>query len=135
MLLILVCLAGSALTAAATAATLGPQFLGGPGVRSKPSKIGVGAKGGWERLRWSKWGRSEATARGIYDIAGFAGEPGTGYRGRVFVKVSGRKRCPGGALIYTRVRYRVRKPIGGRRLFKERFSTCHSPTIRGGSRG
>jgi len=125
-LLILVCLAASGVTGAATAATLGPQFLGGPGVRSKPSKIGVGAKGGWERLRWSNWGKAEATARGIYDIAGFAGEPGTGYRGRVFVRALRRKRCASGTVIYTRVRYRLRKPIGGRRLFRERFSTCPS---------
>lgn len=130
-LLILVYFAACGVTATATAATLGPRYLGGPGARSKPPSIGVGAKGGWERLRWSRWGKAEATARGIYDIAGFAGEPGTGYRGRVFVKVSRRKRCPSGALVYTRVRYRLRKPIGGRRLFRERFSTCPTPTIRG----
>ncbi len=87
----------------------------------------MGAKGGWERLRWSNWGKAEATARGIYDIAGFAGEPGTGYRSRIFVRVLGRKRCPGGAVIYTRVRYRLRAPLAGRRFFRERFSTCPSP--------
>ncbi len=123
---LLLCLTLVGATAAAQAATLGPRYLGGESVRSKPSSIGVGAKGGWERLRWSNWGKAEATARGIYDIAGFAGEPGTGYRSRIFVRVLGRKRCPGGAVIYTRVRH-LRAPLAGRRFFRERFSTCPSP--------
>ncbi len=132
-LLILVSLAVAGATAAAQAATIGPLFLGGPAVRSKPPTIGVGAKGAWERLRWSDWGKKEATAGGIYDIAGFAG--GTGYRSRILVRVLRRKRCATGAVIYTRVRYRVRTPIGGRRFFRERFSTCPAPPIRGDSQG
>lgn len=134
-LLILVSVALAGATAAAQAATIGPLFLGGPAVRSKPPTIGVGPKGAWERLRWRDWKKKEATARGIYDIAGFAGEPGTRYRSRIFVRVLRRKRCANGAVVYTRVRYRVRTPIGGPRFFRERFSTCPTPTIRGGSRG
>ena len=123
---VLVCLTLAATAVAAGAATKGPRFLGGPADRGKPATIGVGAKGGWQRLRWRDWGRRSATARGVYDIAGFAGEPGTGYRSRIFIRVSGRKKCAGGDRIYTRVRYRVRKPLAGRRLFRERFSTCPS---------
>ena len=109
---------------AADAATLGPRFVGGSGERVKPPQIGVGAKGVWQGLRWTDWGRRRATARGVYDVAGFSGERGTGYRSRIFMTVSGRKACPNGSRIYTRVRWRVRKPFVGRRVFSERFSTC-----------
>lgn len=109
---------------AVEARTLGATYLGGLGVKPKPKKIGVGAKGLWEGLAWKKWGDRVATARGIYDIAGFAGQPGTGYRSRVFVKALGKVECLDGDSVYTRVRYRVRKPIGGRRVFESVYSTC-----------
>ncbi len=123
-----ICVLGAAIATpgVAAAATLGPSYLGGPGVKGKPAKISVGAKGVWERLRWRGWTRPRATARGVYDIAGFAGEPGTGYRSRIFLKVSGRKRCADGVYVYLRVRWRVRKPLSGRRVFSERFSGCPS---------
>ena len=72
-------------------------------------------------------GKGGGHCRGIYDLVGFAFDPGTGYRSRIFVRVLGRKRCPGGAVIYTRVRYRLRAPLAGRRFFRERFSTCPGP--------
>lgn len=124
LIALLVCFALAATAGSAHAATLGPTFLGGPGVKSKPGKIGVGAKGVWEQLRWSGWGRREAVGRGVYDIAGFAFEPGTGYRSRIYLVVYRRRTCADGSRVYTRVRWRVRKPIGGRRLFRKRFSSC-----------
>ena len=120
----LACLALAAAAVAAEAATLGPALLGGPATKSKPRTIGVGAKGVWEGLRWRGWGRREAVLRGVYDIAGFAGEPGTGYRSRLYARVYRRRSCANGNRIYTRVRWRVRKPLGGRRVFTERFSSC-----------
>lgn len=118
------CLALAATPAVAEAATLGPSFLGGPASKPKPRQIGVGAKGGWEGLRWRDWGRREAVARGVYDIAGFAFEPGTGYRSRIYLRVYRLRSCGNGTTVYTRVRWRVRRPLGGRRLFTERFSSC-----------
>ena len=120
----LACLALLATRARAAAATLGPTFLGGPAAKSKPRKIGVGAKGVWEGLRWRDWGKRQAVARGVYDIAGFAGQPGTGYRSRIYLRVYRRRTCANGDRIYTRVRWRVRRALGGRRVFTERFSTC-----------
>jgi hypothetical protein len=124
LLIAAACLGLLSAPALAAAATLGPVFVGGPGTKSKPRKIAVGAKGVWEGLRWRDWGGREAVARGVYDIAGFAGEPGTGYRSRIYIRVYRRRTCPDGDRVYTRVRWRVHKPIGGRRVFRERFSTC-----------
>ena len=121
---LLVCVVLLCTGASAQAATLGPVFLGGPGVKSKPRKVGVGAKGVFTQLRWRDWGKREAVARGVYDIAGFAGEPGTGYRSRLYLVAYRRRSCSDGSRVYTRVRWRVRRPIGGRRVFRERFSTC-----------
>lgn len=117
-------LAMTACAAIAQAATLGPQFLGGPGKKAKPKLIGVGAKGQFEKLRWRNWGKANAYGKGAYDIAGFAGEPGTGYRSSVRMRAFGLKNCGGGRKVYTKVRYRVGKSIGGRKLFSEKFATC-----------
>jgi len=104
--------------------TYAPAFLGGRATKVKPKRVGVGAKGVWESLRWRRWGRSRAYARGVYDIAGFAGEPGTGYRGAIAIRAYGRKACGGGRFAYTKVLYRLRKPIGGKRVFREAFGSC-----------
>lgn len=121
---VLVVMATVAAPASAAAATLGPTFLGGPAAKSKPRRIGVGAKGVWEGLRWRGWGAREAVAGGVYDIAGFAGQPGTGFRSRLYLRVYRRRTCANGDRVYTRVRWRIRKPLAGRRVFTDRFSTC-----------
>jgi len=123
--LCLVFAGASAVAAQAEAArTLGPKFLGGPGVRQEPKQVGVGAKGVWRRLKWRRWGQKRAYARGVYDIAGFAGEPGTGYRGAIGIRAYSRKRCANGDVVYGRVLYRLRKPVVGKRVFRESFSIC-----------
>ena len=114
----------AAAPAAASAQTYRPPVLGGEASKVKPKQVGVGAKGAWEGLKWTRWGKSRAYAKGIYDIAGFAGEPGTGYRGSIRIRAYGRKSCGGGRFAYTKVLYRLRKPIGGKKVFKETFGTC-----------
>lgn len=110
--------------AAAQAKALGPTFLGGKGAKVKPKTIGVGAKGAFEKLRWRNWGKGNAYGKGIYDIAGFATDPGSGYRSSIRLRAYRLKDCGGGRSVYTRVRYRIGKPIGGKRLFSEPFATC-----------
>jgi hypothetical protein len=78
----------------------------------RPGKLGVGAKGVLGGIRWSSWGGSTARGRGTYEIAGFAGEPGTGFRGRVTLTFSDRGTCKG-RLAYRRLTIRSPRPIGG----------------------
>ena len=66
-----------------------------------PRRLGVGAKGGLERLRWRDWGRFQTWARGWYTIAGFIGEPNSGYSGPVRVRFYARKTCRGGKRVYS----------------------------------
>ena len=68
--------------AATTPPRVAPYDFGTPS-KVRPKTLGVGAKGELQRLTWSSWGGRYARGRGIYDIAGFAGEPGTGYHHRV----------------------------------------------------
>ena len=110
--------------AAAEAKTYAPAFLGGKATKVRPKSIGVGAKGVWEKLTWRRWGEGRAYAKGVYDIAGFAGEPGTGYRSSIRIRAYGRKRCAAGRFAYTKVLYRLHKPLNGKRVFREAFGTC-----------
>ncbi len=55
-----------------------------------------------------------ARGKGIYDIAGFAGEPGTGYRHSATLTFSRRATCKG-RRAYTKLVIHYSKPIGGKR--------------------
>ena len=60
------------------------------------------------------WGGRYARGKGIYDIAGFAGEPGTGYRHSATLTFSRRATCKG-RRAYTKLVIHYSKPIGGSR--------------------
>ena len=90
-----------------------PYDFGTPS-KVRPKLLGVGAKGELQKLTWSSWGGQYARGKGIYDIAGFAGEPGTGYRHAVTVTFSRRATCKG-RRAYTKLVIHLSKPIGGKR--------------------
>jgi hypothetical protein len=105
-----------ALALPATASTpprVAPYSFGTPS-KVRPRTLGVGAKGELLKLSWSSWGGRYARGRGIYDIAGFAGEPGTGYRAPVTVTFSRRATCKG-RRAYTKLVIHLTKRIGGER--------------------
>ena len=98
---------------ASTPPRVAPYDFGTPS-KVRPKTLGVGAKGELQKLMWSSWGGRYARGRGIYDIAGFAGEPGTGYHHRVTVTFSRRATCKG-RRAYTKLVIHLPEPIGGKR--------------------
>jgi len=99
--------------AATTPPRVAPYDFGTPS-KVRPKTLGVGAKGELQRLTWSSWGGRYARGRGVYDIAGFAGQPGTGYHHRVSVTFSRRATCKG-RRAYTKLVIHLPEPIGGKR--------------------
>ena len=99
--------------AASTPPRVAPYDFGTPS-KVRPGKLGVGAKGQVERITWSTWGGKYARGQGIYDIASFAGEPGTGYRHSATLTFSRRATCKG-RRAYTKLVIHYSKPIGGKR--------------------
>jgi hypothetical protein len=98
---------------ASTPPRVAPYDFGTPS-KVRPGKLGVGAKGVVEKITWSSWGGRYARGKGIYDIAGFAGEPGTGYRHSATLTFSRRATCKG-RRAYTKLVIHYSKPIGGKR--------------------
>ena len=98
---------------ASTPPRVAPYDFGTPS-KVRPGKLGVGAKGVVERITWSSWGGRYARGKGIYDIAGFAGEPGTGYRHSATLTFSRRATCKG-RRAYTKLVIHYSQPIGGMR--------------------
>ena len=98
---------------ASTPPRVAPYDFGTPS-KVRPGKLGVGAKGVVEKITWSSWGGRYARGKGIYDIAGFAGQPGTGYRHSATLTFSRRATCKG-RRAYTKLVIHYSKPIGGKR--------------------
>jgi hypothetical protein len=110
--LVLALLTALALPAAAsTPPRVAFNFFGTPS-KVRPTRLGVGAKGGLEHITWSSWGGRYARGQGIYDIAGFAGDPGSGYRHSARLTFSRRATCKG-RRAYTKLVIHYSKPIGG----------------------
>ncbi|HWT22398.1 MAG TPA: hypothetical protein VN213_02720 [Solirubrobacteraceae bacterium] len=80
-------------------------------LRERPRSMAVGAKGAITRMRWRRWGGPVAVGRGHYTIAGFAGEPDTGFSGTVTIRFSRPRTCRSGDRVYTRLRITTRKRL------------------------
>ncbi len=92
---------------------------------TKPRKLGIGAKGLVERLRWYSWDRSVAKGRGYYSIAGSQGIPPTkGVAGPVRMRFFSRRTCSDGTRIYVRFKtVPIRKRDRGLRQ-RGRWTSC-----------
>ena len=102
------------------------RWSGGPPAGTRPKLLGIGAKGAIRDITWRSWDGSTAKGNGVYEIAGFAGRPGTGYKGPVDLTFSGKHTC-GASVIYTTLTLHLIKPDAGKsRKRLSHFTECGS---------